>query len=304
MWYHFRGGSTRMAKKTKATKSTTKYKDSLFRVLYKDEQRAKELCEATSGLKFPEDAPIQLCTLEDSILNRYNDMGVAIGNKLLVLHEQQSSINPNMPYRLLEYLLYSYGKWFVDRKMLYGEELVEIPFPEFYVLYNGKKELKETTLKLSSAYKMKDRKVMLELEVDVIDINYERNHTVLEKSPTLKGYSYLIATIRKFIDAGDSRDVAVAKAVRKCISEGILADFLSENNFEEVCDMLDFEYNLEDELAVRGEQREKKGKIEGRIEGMVSVYFTEMSLNSQQIAEKLGIKEKEVSETLDRLQLV
>jgi len=290
---------TRVRQSASTSKSTTKYKDSLFRALFKDEQRAKELCGAISGIEFPKDAHVQLCTLKDSILNRYNDIGVAIGNRLFVLHEE-NSINPNIPYRLLESSLYSYGKWFVDRKMLYGEELVEIPFPEFYVLYNGKKKLEETTLKLSSAFKMKDRKVMIELEVDVIDINYERNHTVLEKSPTLKGYSYLIATIRKFIDAGDSRDVAVAKAVRKCISEGILADFLSENNFEEVCDMLDFEYNLEDELAVRGEQREKKG----RIEGMISVYFTEMSLNAQQIAEKLGIKEKEVSETLDRLQLV
>ena len=33
--------------------------------------------------------------------------------------------------------------------------------------------------------------------------------------------------------------------------------------------MLSYEYKLEDELAVVGEQRERKGKLEGKIE----VYF-------------------------------
>ena len=286
---------------TSPPKSTLKFKDSFFRTLYKDERRAKELGEATSGIIFPEDAPVQLCTLDDSVLNRYNDMGVAIANQLIVLHEQQSTINPNMPYRLLEYLLYTYGKWFMDKKMLYGEELVKIPMPKFYVLYNGEKELTETTLKLSSAFLMEDGGgVDLELVVHVIDINYERNHEVLDKSPSLKGYSYLIAKIREFRKEGLSRDVAIAKAVRTCINEDILADFLNEHNYEEVCDMLDFEYKLEDELEVRGAQREQKG----RLEALVEVYFTEMNLTIQQIAEKLGIGEKDVKATLNELQLV
>ena len=246
-------------------KSTAKFKDSLFRTLYSDEKRAKELCEATSGITFPEDSPVLLCNLEDSLLSRFNDMGVAVANQLLVLCEQQSTINPNMPFRLLEYVVFIYGAWFVDRSLLYGEELIKIPTPKFYVLYNGKDKLEETTLKLSSAFMMDGGE--LDLAVHVIDINYERNHEILEKSPSLKGYSYLIAKIRKFKEIGLTRDTAIADAVRECIKEGVLADFLTENNFEEVCGMLSYEYNIEDELAVRGEQRERKGREEGHKEG-------------------------------------
>ena len=247
-------------------KSTAKFKDSLFRTLYSDERRAKELCEATSGMTFSEDAPVLLCNLDDSLLNRYNDMGVAVANQLLVLCEQQSTINPNMPFRLLEYVVFVYGAWFVDRSLLYGEELVKMPTPKFYVLYNGKDKLDETTLKLSSAFMIDGGE--LELVVHVIDINYGRNHEILEKSPSLKGYSYLIAKIREFRDTGFNRDAAIAGAVRACIEEGVLADFLTENNFEEVCDMLSFEYNIEDELAVRGEQRERKGLEQGLEQGL------------------------------------
>jgi len=67
--------------------------------------------------------------------------------------------------------------------------------------------------------------------------------------------------------------------------------------------MLDFEYSLEDELAVRGAQREQKGEARGELKGKISVYFTEMNLTIQQIAEKLGIGEKDVKATLDELQL-
>ena len=217
-------------------------RQSRFRALYKDKKRAKELCEATSGKIYPENAEVLLCNLEDSLFIRYNDMGVAVDKQLLVLCEHQSTINGNIPYRLLEYVVFTYGMWFVNRMLLYGEELVKIPTPKFYMLYNGEKELEEDTLNLSSALAVEGGQ--LELIVHIIDINYERGHEVLEKCPSLKGYAYLISKIRENKRARATRDAAIANAVRTCITEGILSDFLHEKNYKEVCDMLNFEYNI------------------------------------------------------------
>jgi len=252
--------------KNRQNKSTAKYADTFFRALYSDKKRAKELCEATSKTRFPDDAPVHLCNLEGSVMSRYNDMGVAIERQLLVLCEQQSTINPNMPYRFLDYVVRTYETWFLDKTLLYGETLVMLPTPKFFMLYNGTKPLKENVLKLSSAFAMGVGG--LELEVSVIDINYERGHEILEKCSSLKGYSYLVHKIRKHRKAGNTRDVSIAKAVRTCMAEGILADFLNEHNFMEVCAMLHQEYKIEDEIAVRGNQREAKGLSKGLTKGL------------------------------------
>jgi len=176
--------------------------------------------------------------------------------------------------------------------MLYGHELVKLPTPKFYVLYNGKDELKETVLRLSSAFEIEGGE--LELVVYVIDINYERGHAVLDKSPSLKGYSYLIAKIRDFRDSGLSRDEAIAKAVRACITEGVLADFLTDKNFKEVCDMLSFEYRIEDELAVRNKQERAEGKAEGILESAMRLINKGKSL--QEVTDLLDLSEEQTKQ--------
>jgi hypothetical protein len=292
-------------------KSTQKSKDSLFRTLFNDEARARELCEAASGQNFPEDEKVSLCNLEDSLFNRFNDIGVAIGEQILFLHEHQSTLPINIPYRYLEYIVFIYGTWFVDRKLLFGNILVKIPTPKFFVLYNGEKPLEKTVLKLSDAFEVKGGK--LELEVHIIDINYERGHEALEKSPNLKGYAYLIHKIREFQKTGLSRDESIANAIRTCITEGILAEFLKNLNFEEVCNMLNFEYNFEDELAVWKAEGIAEGEARGKAEGIAEGTAKGMSQSAQiiralkegvavyQIAAQFNVTEEQVIELQEAL---
>ncbi|MCL1836461.1 MAG: Rpn family recombination-promoting nuclease/putative transposase [Treponema sp.] len=51
----------------------------------------------------------------------------------MVLIEHQSTINPNMPLRLLLYIAHLYEK-IIGRKKLYNTKLEKIPAPEFIVL--------------------------------------------------------------------------------------------------------------------------------------------------------------------------
>jgi len=70
----------------------------------------------------------------------------------LNIFEHQSSVNPNMPLRDLDYVSRSFRR-FYDRQDIYSERLIQLPNPRFVVFYNGVKEQPERKeFKLSDAY--------------------------------------------------------------------------------------------------------------------------------------------------------
>jgi hypothetical protein len=244
-------------------KASKQYRDTVFRTLFHDKKRAIELCNAVVGTAYPDDTPVELCSLDpSSLLARYNDVAFAIGNQLIVMCEHQSSINPNMPLRFLPYITDTIYSRFSVSDRIYSSSLVKIPTPKFYVLYNGAEELRETVLRLSDAFVTVDDSPALELMITVIDINRDSGNEVLRKSPSLDGYAHLISEIEKRVKNGMHRDKAIKEAVTFCIEQGILAEFLREN-YEEVCKMLGYEYNAEAEARVL--------KDEGIQEGMADV---------------------------------
>ena len=63
-----------------------------------------------------------------------------------------------------------------NKRRLYAKKLIELPFPEFVVFYNGTEDAPDhEELKLSTAYKRpknaKGKPIKLELVVDVYNIN-------------------------------------------------------------------------------------------------------------------------------------
>jgi len=152
-------------------------------------------------------------------------------------------------------------------KEIYKEQLFKIPTPKFYVLYNGEKELKQDVLRLSDAFMLSGGDFTLELTVKVLNVNYDSGCDILDKSPSLKGYAYLIELIRQHQKAGLSRDKSIKPAIKQCIEENILADFLQEH-FEEVANMLAREYSFEEEIEARMEEAEEKGMAKGIEKGI------------------------------------
>ena len=90
------------------------YKDTLFRTLFREKNRAIELCNAVTGTNYPEDVPITMYNMENTLLKRYNDLAVAIKGQLIVMFEHQSTINPNMPLRSLPYITDALYLNFID----------------------------------------------------------------------------------------------------------------------------------------------------------------------------------------------
>ena len=131
-----------------------KYKNSVFSLLFGNPDALRELYGAIEGVSLPPDIPIEINTLSDVLyMERINDISFTVDKRIVCLYEHQSSINPNMPLRLLVYIAHVYQK-IVDRHNLYKTKLEKIPAPEFIVLYNGKDPYPDRgTLRLSDAFK-------------------------------------------------------------------------------------------------------------------------------------------------------
>ncbi len=107
---------------------------------------------------------------------------------------------------------------------------------------------------------------MLELKVKVINVNLPVNHPLLENCRPMYEYSWFIQHIRNHTAEGKSLDEAITQAIRDCEREGILVDFLREHG-SEVVNMLFTEFNMDDALRVRGEERFEEGLEQGRERG-------------------------------------
>ena len=116
------------------------YKDSLFRDIFHDEVRLAELSAGLLG-EVVEFSDIQLTTLDWTFFTGIrNDVGFLVKDCHIVLLEHQSTLNKNMPLRLLMYIAELYRQY-VDDDAVYRLARIPLPAPRFYVLYNGEEEI-------------------------------------------------------------------------------------------------------------------------------------------------------------------
>ena len=137
----------------------------------------------------------------------------------------------------------------VSQRSLYSSQLVKLPTPYFVVFYNGtSRQPERKEMKLSDSYQTPVEDPALELKVIQLNIGMGHNRELMEKCPLLMQYSQYVGKVQKYALELPMEE-AVEQAVRECIKEGILADFLQKNRSEaiEVCI---FEYDEEKELAL------------------------------------------------------
>ena len=79
------------------------FKDSLFRMIFRERDELLELYNAVNGSHYDNPDDLTITTIEDVLyLGMKNDISFLIG-QYLNLYEAQSSWNPNMPLRGLFY---------------------------------------------------------------------------------------------------------------------------------------------------------------------------------------------------------
>ena len=237
------------------------YKDGMFRMLFNDKEKLIELYNALTDSSCDKDTEVEIVTLDDAIFGDVkNDLAFIIDGHYLILAEHQSTINPNIPLRMLSYSIREYEKQGLMRK-LYSRRLVKIATPELYVFYNGEED------QPWEQEEAKCDKIAIEAKVRVINVNYEKGSDILKKSRALNEYSRFIHMVREKHERMDIEE-AVRETVKECLSEGILTDFLQRNGGD-IMDFVNLELTREECEAIRENDGYERGLEEGMAEGEV-----------------------------------
>jgi predicted transposase/invertase (TIGR01784 family) len=279
------------------------YKDSLFRSIFNDKERLLELYNAIEGTNYQNPDAIIINTLEDIIyVGMKNDISFIIDDTL-VLIEHQSTINENMPLRMLMYLGRLYEKITTADPMLkYGRYLKDVSGPKLIVLYNGKEDYPaEKTLWFSSLCKKKD--IDAEIGVRVININKGCNPELERSSKSLAACAAFIADVREYNEKLPLED-AIDLAVKEYKNNDVLGEYFRKNA-PEVASMLTTDFDIDEYKEVlRLEEFEKgieKGMEKGIEEGMEKgeTYVLKLmaqGLSYEQIKKKIEGKRKKLTD--------
>ena len=135
----------------------TQYKDRLFNFLFGSEENKAwtlSLYNAVNGSNYTDPDAIEITTIKEIMdLGMHNDVSFLIAEDM-ALYEQQSTYNPNMPLRMLQYAGNLYEKYVKENKLnKYGSELLSLPVPKLVVFYNGTTDQPdEKILRLSESF--------------------------------------------------------------------------------------------------------------------------------------------------------
>ena len=258
-----------------AQKINRKYKDRLFRFVFRDKKDLLELYNAINGTDYHDAEELEVNTLEDVLyLGMKNDMSFLLDTSMS-LYEHQSTWNENMPLRGFLYFAELYQRYLEENgyRLTGTGRRLPLPFPRYVVFYNGtKEEPDQTQLLLSDSFKGVEGEVpSLECRAVVLNINYGHNQAIMERCRRLKDYSEFIEEIRRNLRAGMVLEDAVEEGINACMERGILSDILSKSKME-VRKMLLTEY---DERAEREYLRKEAMEIglEEGIEQGISIFI-------------------------------
>ncbi len=216
------------------------------------------------------------------------------------LLEQQSTVNENMPLRMLLYIARLYEK-LINSKNIYRKARIPLFTPQFVVFYNGSEEQDECIVqKLSDAFVQQIANPALELEVVLYNIRRKGDYVpaILERSKSLDDYSTLVEFVEAYRADGYSLSDAIEKAIQRCSSCGIMPEYLQENGAE-VLNMLLTEWNWDDAKEVWQEEAFEAGLRDGEIKGLL-VGYKEVGFSMEdaieKIIEKFDFTRKDASE--------
>ena len=272
-----------------------KYKDSVFTMYFNNPERLIELYNSLEGADLPKDTPIEINTLDDALFkDRINDISFVINGELVVLIEHQSTINENMPVRMLLYVARVYEK-ILDKENVYKTKQIPLPTPKFVVLYNGVDPYEEyCEMSLSDAYILKDGCPALDLKVRFFNINYGKSPEIMAKCQSLSEYSTFVFYVRENQKKGMPLDEAIALAVKQAICNNIMRDFLKKHG-SEVENMLFEEWKWEEYAAMQKAEGREEGHKEGQAEIILNMA---KSLSPEEIAKLTGIALSTIREVL------
>lgn len=262
------------------------YKDRLFNFIFGSEENKAwtlSLYNAINGTDYTDPSKVQINTIKEVLyLGMHNDTSFLLTDDMN-LYEQQSSYNPNMPLRMMQYAGNLYEKYIKENGLnKYGSELLQLPVPKLIVFYNGETEAEdETILRLSDSFP-EGSKPDIEVNVRMLNINHGRNQKLLDACEPLKEYSWLMQEIRKNRKTMEIED-AVDKAMADMPEDYVIRPFLDAHKVE-VSGMLLTEYNEAETMELFRQEGVDKNRIES-----IKTVMKKLKYTAQQAMEFLEI---------------
>ena len=233
------------------------FKDSVFTYLFSDPKYMRELYLYLH----PEDADVredefQLVTTENILsVGQYNDLGIQVRDKLILLVEAQSVFSVNIPLRMLMYLAATYKEYVAKHELsLYSTKAVTVPLAELYVVYTGTKDDVPEVLRLS-------------------DLCGGRGSAEVEVTVLRGGDDSILGQYVAFCKIADEQrkaygltKTAIQETMRICRERGVLTPFLAARR-KEVIDIMELLFSQEEIREMDRREARREGQQEGRREG-------------------------------------
>ena len=233
------------------------FKDSVFTYLFSEPKYTRELYLYLH----PEDQDVteeefRLVTTENILaIGEYNDLGIQVRGKLILLVEAQSTFSPNMPLRMLMYLVSAYKAYITENDLsLYSTRAVVVPRPELYMVYTGNKADVPEVMRLSDLYEGPgDAEVTVKVlrgGDDSILGQYVAFCKIADEQRALYGLT----------------KEAIQETMRICQERGVLIPFLASRR-KEVIDIMEMLFSQEEVWEMTKRELRRDAQREGREEG-------------------------------------
>ena len=304
------------------TEGNDKYRDTLFHFIFGKEDNREwtlSLYNAVNGSSYTDPEQIQITTIREILyLGMHNDVSFILMGQMS-LYEHQSTYNPNMPVRQLQYAANLYEKYIRENGLnKYSSRQLQLPVPKLVVFYNGTRDLpEETNLYLKDSFP-ENSDPDIDVRVRMININYGKGAKVLAACEPLREYSWLVDRIRTH-RIKLSLDEAIDKAITQTPEEFILKKYLQIHKAEvkgmlwEEFDKEEYKRLFREEYVEEGiqigiEKGLEKGMAKGQIKGRKLLLLQMISAKlkkgkaAEQIAEDLDMQIDEVEDLIELIQ--
>ena len=141
-------------------------------------------------------------------------------------------------------------------------------------------EEERRTLRLSDAFETDTGAGEYEWTATMININSGKNQSIMDSCHVLYEYAVFVAKIKRYRESMELKE-AIDLAVRECIEENVLRDFLEQHR-REVCDMCLTEFDEKKYEDVLREEGREEGLAEGLEKGLAKGRKTEVFVSVQE----------------------
>lgn len=168
---------------------------------------------------------------------------------------------------------------------VYGSKKIEIPEPEFYVIFTGNRIFKKDTISLKEDF-WKNPNAKADVTAKVI---YAEN-----KEDIIGQYIIFSHALDDQIRKYGRNKTAVEETIRICKGKGVLKEYL-ESREKEVIDIMITLFSQEYAVEAYAADREKTGAIKNTVE-MCQEFGTTIEEAIQKLISKFGLSKKDSTE--------